>query len=43
MQSKYLFELIKQINEDYLIYKQHIYKILEKMRYIINHYLKDTY
>ena len=34
---------MKDINKDYPISKQHVYKILDNMRYIIEHYLKDTY
>ena len=38
-----IYELIKHLNEYYLISKPHVCKILEKIRFIIRHYLKDTY
>ena len=34
---------MKDLNEDYPISKPHLYKILDNMRSIIAHYLKDTY
>jgi transposase-like protein len=34
---------MKDINKDYPISKPHVYKILDNMRYIIAHYLKETY
>ena len=34
---------MKDINKDYPLSKQHVYKILDNMRYIIAHYLKDTF